>query len=64
VDPEVPIHGDPQEPLADADEGGRLKNRVEGEVVKLHPVVVAQPSIKRLAGAVNPRSWCLMKLTT
>jgi hypothetical protein len=44
MDPEVPVHGDPQEPLADADEGGRLRNRVGGEVVKLHPVVVAQPA--------------------
>jgi hypothetical protein len=29
------------EPLADADEGGRLRNRIGGEVVQLHPVVVA-----------------------
>jgi hypothetical protein len=28
VDPEVPVQGDPHEPLADADEGGRLRNRV------------------------------------
>jgi hypothetical protein len=44
--PKIPIHRDPQEPLADADEGGRLRNRVGGEVVKLHPVVVAQPPHK------------------
>jgi hypothetical protein len=41
VDPEIPVHWDPQEPLADADEGGRLRNHVDGEVVQLHPVVVA-----------------------
>jgi hypothetical protein len=28
VDPEIPVHWDPQEPLVDADEGGRLQNRV------------------------------------
>jgi hypothetical protein len=26
VDPKVPIHWDPQEPLADAEEGGRLRD--------------------------------------
>jgi hypothetical protein len=46
VDPEVPIHGDPQEPLADADEGGRLRDRVGGKVVEFYPVVVAQPPHK------------------
>jgi hypothetical protein len=46
VDPQVPVHGDPHEPLADADEGGRLRNYVGGKVVMLHPVVVAQPAHK------------------
>jgi hypothetical protein len=64
MDPEIPIHGDPQEALADADERGRLRDRVWREVVKLHAVVVAEARKKRLAGAVNPRSWKRMKLTT
>jgi hypothetical protein len=42
VDPEILVHEDPQELLANADEGGPLRNRVGGEVVQLHPVVVAQ----------------------
>jgi hypothetical protein len=63
MDPEVPVHEDPQEPLADADEGGRLRNRVVGEIVKLHPEWWPNPRMKRLAGAAK-RSWCLMKLTT
>jgi hypothetical protein len=44
VDPEIPVHRDPQEPLAHADEGGRLQDCVRGEVVQLHAVVVAQPA--------------------
>jgi hypothetical protein len=28
VDLEIPLHWDPQEPLADADKGGRLRDRV------------------------------------
>jgi hypothetical protein len=42
MDPEVPIYGDPQEALADADEGGRLRDRVRREIMKLHAVVVAE----------------------
>jgi hypothetical protein len=41
VDPEIPIYRDPQEALADADECGRLRDRVGREVVQLHAVVVA-----------------------
>jgi hypothetical protein len=33
-----------QEPLAHADECGRLRNRVRREVVQLHAVVVAHPA--------------------
>jgi hypothetical protein len=44
VDPEIPVRWDPQEPLADAGEGSRLRDRVRGEVVQLHPVVVPQPA--------------------
>jgi hypothetical protein len=35
-----------------------------GEVVELHPIVVAQPHMKRLAGAVKSRSCSRMKLMT
>jgi hypothetical protein len=42
VDPEIPVHRDPQESLADTNEGGRLRNRVGRKVVQLHPIVVAQ----------------------
>jgi hypothetical protein len=40
-DLEIPVHWDPQEPLADADEGGRLRYGIGGKIVELHPVVVA-----------------------
>jgi hypothetical protein len=43
VDPEIPVHWDPQEPLTDGDKGGHLRYGIGGEVVELHPVVVAQP---------------------
>jgi hypothetical protein len=42
VDPEVPIHRDPEEAFADADKRGRLRDRVRREVVQLQAVVVAQ----------------------
>jgi hypothetical protein len=42
MDPEIPIHKDPQEALADADERGRLRNCVQREVMKLHAVVLAE----------------------
>jgi hypothetical protein len=32
--------------------------------MQLHAVVVAQRSMKRLAGAVKPRSWKRIKVTT
>jgi hypothetical protein len=41
VDLEIPIRWDPQEPLADADEGSRLRDCVRGEVVQLHVLEVA-----------------------
>jgi hypothetical protein len=63
VDPKIPVHRDPQEALADADERGRLRNRVRREDLKLHTVVVARPRRKRLTGAVKPRSWKRVKLT-
>jgi hypothetical protein len=63
VDPEIPIHWDPQETFADADERGRLRDRVRREVLQLHAVVVAQARRKRLAGAAKPRSWNRTKLT-
>jgi hypothetical protein len=44
VDPEIPIYWDPKEPVADADEGSHLRDRVRGDVVQLHAVVVAQPA--------------------
>jgi hypothetical protein len=44
VDPEIPVRWDPQESLAQADEGGCLRDRVRREVVQLHTVVVAQPA--------------------
>jgi hypothetical protein len=44
MDPEIPVRWDPQEPLADADEGSRLRDCVRGEVVQLHAIVVAQPA--------------------
>jgi hypothetical protein len=42
VDPEIPIHWDPQETFADADERGRLQDRIRREVLQLHAVLVAQ----------------------
>jgi hypothetical protein len=42
VDPEIPVHRDPQEAFADADERGRQRDRVRREVVQLHAVVVTQ----------------------
>jgi hypothetical protein len=63
VDPEILVHGDPQEALADTDERGCLRDRVRREVLKLHAVVVAETRKKRLAGAAKPRSWKRMKLT-
>jgi hypothetical protein len=42
MNPEIPVHRDPQEALADADECGRLRDRVRREVVELHAVVVAE----------------------
>jgi hypothetical protein len=53
VDPQVPMHRDPQESLADGDEGGHLRNGVRGEVVKLHPVMVAQPPHEPARGTVE-----------
>jgi hypothetical protein len=44
VDPEIPVHWDPQESLAHADECGRLRDGVRREVVQLHAVVEAQPA--------------------
>jgi hypothetical protein len=64
VDLEIPIHWDPKEALADADECGRLRDRVGREVVELHAVVEEESRMKRLAGAMKPRSWKRMKLTT
>jgi hypothetical protein len=64
VDPEILVHGDPQEPLADVDDVGCLRNRVGSDVMQLHPIVVHSPRMKRLAGAAKPCSWCRMKLTT
>ncbi len=46
VDLEVPIRWDPQESLAHADKGGRLRDRVRREVVQIHAIVVAQPAHK------------------
>jgi hypothetical protein len=43
VDPEVPVRQDPQKSLTDGDEGSCLQDGVRGEVVELHPVMVAQP---------------------
>jgi hypothetical protein len=42
VNPEIPVRWDPQESLADTDEGGRLRDRIRREVVQLHPIVVTQ----------------------
>jgi hypothetical protein len=42
VNPEIPIYRDPKEAFANADERGRLRDRVRREVVQLHAVVVAQ----------------------
>jgi hypothetical protein len=49
VDPEIPVHVDPQEALADAYERGHLRDRI-------------RPRKKRLAGALKPRSWRRVKL--
>jgi hypothetical protein len=60
----VPDSRDPQESLADGDKARRLRDSIGGKVVELHPVVVAQPLLKRLAGALKPRSCRWSKLTT
>jgi hypothetical protein len=44
VNPEIPVHWDPQESLAHADERGLLRDCVRRKVVQLHAVVEAQPA--------------------
>jgi hypothetical protein len=43
ADLEVPVRRGPQKPLVDGNEASRLRDGVGGEVVKLHPVMMAQP---------------------
>ena len=42
VEPQLPVGGNAQVPLADGDEDGRLRNGVGVEVVELHAVVMWQ----------------------
>jgi hypothetical protein len=42
VNPEIPVYRDPQKALTDADECGRLRDRVGREIVELHAVVEAK----------------------
>ena len=42
VEPQLPVGSDPQVPLADGDEDGRLHYGVGVEVVKLHAVVMRE----------------------
>jgi hypothetical protein len=42
TNPEILVHRDPQEALADANERGCLRDRVRREVMKFHAVVVAE----------------------
>ena len=40
VEPQLPMGSNPQIPLADSDEDGRLRDGIGVEVVELHAVVV------------------------
>jgi hypothetical protein len=53
MDPQVPDRQDPQESITNGHEGSRLRDSVGGEVVKLHPVVVAQPPHEPAHGGVE-----------
>jgi hypothetical protein len=43
VDPEIPVRRDTQKSLAEGSEEGCVRDGIGGKVVKLHPVMVAQP---------------------
>ena len=42
MEPQLPMGGDPQIPLADGDEDGRLRDAVRVEVVELHAIVMRE----------------------